>query len=373
MGFLVLPSSERKYNVRRCSLCGGNSKRERRKRCRRGKRSEMGVLTTFSLPPRFLNVSSLACTYHNTLRRMLDQLAGRPSPSWRRTQVRLPTSLPSRLLPPTPLDTLTPPRCLHTGLPRPPLLGVPTRTRQAGGSSASLHSSTESPALQVHAVASDPIDLDVRLRYTPCRRHARTQRAGTACSSLLEGLLPVRFLLFLPSVLSRIGWKTVRRCSHSYSAERHGLSPLSTRASPPQWGSSGNGFATSPLSPSPVTTSSLLTKPTRRSAHFPSLPYFLPSDCLLFFSNDLTLFFLTDPQVPRFLHRRDVADNVGEDEQPLHQVRDSKGPSGREGHEEGVSAATEGEQVRVRLDPSYLLSVLSEDSTESSVRASAIR
>jgi hypothetical protein len=146
----------------------------------------------------------LACLYiPNLHKRMLDQLAGRPSPSWRRTQVRLPTSLPSRLLPPTPLDTLTARGCLHTGLPRPPLLGVSTRTRQEGGSSASLHSSTESPAVEVHAVASDSVNLDVRIRYSPCRRHAWTERAGTACSSLLEGLLSVRFQLFLTLSASR--------------------------------------------------------------------------------------------------------------------------------------------------------------------------
>jgi hypothetical protein len=47
---------------------------------------------------------------------------------------------------------------------------------------------------------------------------------------------------------------------------------------------------------------------------------------------------------------------VGEDEQPLHQVRDSERPPVGEAHEEGVLAATEGEQVRVRFG--FFLSLL---------------
>lgn len=151
---------------------------------------------------------------------MLDQLAGRPSPSWRRSQVSLPAVLSAEPAPPAialPLDRPVPgcthrgnegtgPRdranlLVHAGLARAPVLALAVLPLAVSRPSGPLAPPLEPPPRpQVHAVADHPCYLHLVLRSQARRRPPRVAGTRTARTALLERLLPVRPSLPFPSL-----------------------------------------------------------------------------------------------------------------------------------------------------------------------------
>ena len=160
----------------------------------------------------FVAHHSHSCSATRTLT-MLDQLAGRPSPSWRRSQVSPPSPASPRHLIASPASMQgdghaqagRQTRCRAdlvslAGLARAPVLALAVLPLAVSRSPGPLAPPLEPPPRpQVHAVADHPRYLHPLLRSQARRRPPRAAGTRTARTTLLERLLPVRPLPFPPS------------------------------------------------------------------------------------------------------------------------------------------------------------------------------
>ena len=117
---------------------------------------------------------------------MLDQLAGKPSPSWRRSQVSQPLSLS---LSPTPTSSLSLSLSPFSGLPSTPLLDLSHSPNFPSRSKTILHPKVEPPTVPVHSMAINPQYLDWIVRVETWRCIVGFTSAGTFGEIVFEGLL----------------------------------------------------------------------------------------------------------------------------------------------------------------------------------------